>query len=111
MLVTDPHTLLPLERVEPAAAIVERIIERIEPLLNRVVRLLDILLGGELDRIVLELLDPTGEEEGAESVDVATERLTTERRRRRQHGLQHTCSHTQICHSCSSGTDRSGRHP
>jgi hypothetical protein len=111
MLVTDPHTLLPLERVEPAAAIVERIIERIEPLLNRVVRLLDILLGGELDRIVLELLDPTGEEEGAESVDVATERLTTERRRRRQHGSQHTCSHTQICHSCSSGTDRSGRHP
>ena len=76
MLVTDPHTLLPLERVEPAAAIVERIIERVEPLLNRVVRLLDILLGGELDRIVLELLDPTGEEEGAESVDVATVRYT-----------------------------------
>ena len=65
-LVTDPHTLLPLERVEPAAAIVQRIVTRVEPLLNRVVRLLDILLGGELDRIVLELLDSTGDEEGAE---------------------------------------------
>ena len=66
MLVTDPHTLLPLERVEPAAAIVQRIVKRVEPLLNRVVRLLDMLLGGELDRIVLELLDSTGDEEGAE---------------------------------------------
>ena len=66
MLVTDLHTLLPLERVEPAAAIVQRVVKRVEPLLNRVVRLLDILLGGELDRIVLELLDSTGDEEGAE---------------------------------------------